>query len=135
MYIDRSPLTVTCNSFFTVLMLVDKTGLQFYFFLLPFFNSKHFFPTVFTTVLQTAKKKKRKEKEEKFSKQISYFHFLFINFFSGVQDSGTLVLSFWIAVIDRDKNFETEELSSCSVILTSHFLNKVYLQILVIKVF
>ena len=91
MYIDRSLLTLTCTSFFTVLMRVDKTGLQFYFFLFPFFNSKHFFPTVFTTVLQTAKKKKKKKK---FRQQIFYFYFLFINFFSGVQDSGILVLSF-----------------------------------------
>ena len=66
MYIDRSPLTVKCTSFFTVLMLVDKTGLQFYFFLFPFFNSKHCFPTVFTTVLQTAKKKEKEKKEKKF---------------------------------------------------------------------
>ena len=56
---------MTCTSFFTVLMRVDKTGLQFYFFLSPFFNSKHFFPTVFTTVLQTAKKKKKKKKKKK----------------------------------------------------------------------
>ena len=58
---------MTCTSFFTVLMRVDKTGLQFYFFLFPFFNSKHFFPTVFTTVLQTDSKKKEKEKEKKVS--------------------------------------------------------------------
>ena len=113
-------------------MRVDKTGLQFYFFLFPFFNSKHF-PQQF--LRQCCIQQKKKEKEKKFRWQIFYFYFLFINFFSGVQDSGILVLSFWIVVIDRDKNFETEELSSCSVILTSHFLNKVYLQILVIKVF
>ena len=64
-----------------------------------------------------------------------YFYFLFINFFSGIQDSGILVLSCWIAVIDRDKTFETEEFSSYSDILTLQFLNKVYLQIMVIKVF
>ena len=37
----------TCNSFFTALMRVVKTGLQLYFFLFPFFNSKHFFPNRF----------------------------------------------------------------------------------------
>ena len=62
MYIDRSPLTVTCTSFFTVLMRVDKTGLQFYFFLFPFFNSKHFFPNSFYDSVADSKKKKKRKK-------------------------------------------------------------------------
>ena len=71
---------MTCTSFFTVLMRVDKTGLQFYFFLFPFFNSKHFFPTVFTTVLQTAKKKEKKKKKS-FVSKFSIFIFYSLIFF------------------------------------------------------
>ena len=128
-----SPLACifTCNLFFTVLKCVDKAGLRFYLYLFPFLMANIFILKVFTTVLQTAKKKKRKRKKE-FRWRVCYYYFLFRLIFFGCTGQRDFSIFVKLLLQTETKTSKLKDLSSYSAILTSHFVKKVYLQILVI---
>ena len=114
--------------FFNCIKRVDKAGLRFYLYLFPFLMANIFILKVFSTVLQTAKKKREKE----FRCRVCYYYFLFRLIFFGCTGQRDFSIFVKLLLQTETKTSKLKDLSSYSAILTSHFVKKVYLQILVI---